>query len=117
MTDKADDTKDEAKPKDFAVILVQTDKGRVNERASTELAELLKAVKATGKAGSLQITFKVTPDKGSDGDRVVIAANVVSKKPAFDPRTSIFFVDDDGGLHRDDPKQHTLPFGQESNAR
>ncbi|MFJ8966084.1 hypothetical protein ACIRG5_42510 [Lentzea sp. NPDC102401] len=110
------DTPDEAPQQDFSVALVNTDKGRLNETASHELTELLKAVRETNKPGSITITLKITPDKGSGGERVVVAGSVTTKKPAFDPRTSIFFLDEDGGMHRNDPRQHEL-FEQESNAR
>jgi hypothetical protein len=114
VTDKPTD---EAPQQEFAAALVQTDKGRLHEKASEELTELLKAIRETNKPGSITITLKFTPDKGSDGERVVVAGSVTTKKPAFDPRTSIFFLDEDGGLHRSDPRQHALNFGQESNAR
>ncbi len=113
-----DQPTDEAPPpqQEFAAALVQTDKGRLHEKASYGLTELLKAVRETNKGGSIQITLKVTPDKGSDGERVVVAGTVVTKKPAFDPRTSIFFLDEDGGMHRSDPRQTDL-FQQENQNR
>lgn len=113
----ADDATDETPQQEFAAALVQTDKGRLHETASNELTALLKAIRETNKPGSITLTLKITPDKGSDGERVVIAGSVATKKPAFDPRTSIFFLDEAGGLHRTDPNQHALPFGQESSAR
>lgn len=107
---------DEAPQQEFAALLVQIDKGRVHETASDKLSDLIKAVRTTGKGGSLTLKFDIKPDKGSDGERVVISGAVVAKTPAFDPKTSIFFVDDDGGLHRSDPRQTSL-FGQESTTR
>lgn len=105
---------DEPAPQEFASVLVQADKGRIHGEASTRLAEVVRAVRETGKAGRIQVTLDIKPDKGSGGERVVIAATVTAKTPAFDPRTSIFFTDDDGGLHRTDPQQHDLFDTQET---
>lgn len=111
-----DTPSDEAPQQDFASALVQIDKGRLAGTASRELTELIKAVRETNRPGSITVTLKISPDRGSGGERVMVAGAVATKKPAFEPRTSIFFLDEDGGLHRDDPKQHDL-FRQEHTAR
>jgi hypothetical protein len=108
---------DEAQQQEYAALLVQTDKGRVHEQATTQLAALLKAIRETRKGGSITVKFDIKPDKGSEGERVTIAGSVTAKLPAIDPKTSIFFVDEDGGLHRNDPHQPSLFPNQESTQR
>ncbi|WP_367128283.1 hypothetical protein [Saccharothrix sp. HUAS TT1] len=114
MTDQQHDDEPQ---QEYAALLVQADKGRVHERASEQLTALLKAVRATGKGGSLTVKFDIKPDKGSDGERVTVAGSVAAKVPAPDAKTSIFFVDEDGGLHRNDPHQQSLFQDQERTQR
>lgn len=109
MTDK---TPDETPP-DFAAFLVRTNKGRTVAELSERMAELILAVKETGKSGRIQLTVEVKPVPKTNGKQVYVTEAVAAKTPQLDRPTSVFFTDDDGALHRDMPQQHSIPFDQE----
>jgi hypothetical protein len=72
--------------------------------AGEKLQEVLKAVVETGKPGELTFTIKVKPDKNDD--RVVtLHPDVKAKIPQKGFTEGIFFVDEDGKISREDPKQ------------
>lgn len=66
-----------------------------------QMAEVVQAVRNTGKAGSLTITLEVKPG----GRTVKITDRLKSKLPTFDREQTIWFVDDEGQLFRHDPTQ------------
>ena len=75
--------------------------------AGQKLQEVLKAVVETGKPGELTFTIKVKPDKNDD--RIVtLHPDVKAKIPQKGFTEGIFFVDDDGKVSREDPKQMAL---------
>ena len=79
-------------------------KGMVAEAAGEELANVVRAVTATGKAGSLTIKLNVKPQKG-DSETVVISSKITASTPSADMPEAIFFADMEGDLHRNDPRQ------------
>lgn len=88
-------------------VLREYRNGRAADVASAKLAELIRAVDETGKAGTLTITFKVKPEKGG-GNQKTIGCEVKAKIPDSDIPEAIFFSDDDGNLHRSDPLQKEM---------
>ena len=71
--------------------------------ASQKLGEAALAAKATGKKATVTLTMIVEPQKRG---ALAISCAVGNKVPPTREETfSIFFVDKDGGLHRDDPDQ------------
>jgi hypothetical protein len=98
----------------FADILSEVQKGVVADEAATRLAELVAAVKETGKKGRLTVTIQVEPFKGND-EIVKVSGAVDLRAPKAEAPTSIFYQDDDGNLTRNDPNQ--LPMITESEAR
>lgn len=88
-------------------ILQQIRGGSALEDAGKDLAELVKAVKDCGKAGS--ITFKITvePDK-ADETVVTLQPDIVLKLPKKARAKGIFFMDRHGTLTREDPRQIEL---------
>jgi hypothetical protein len=85
-------------------VLREIRKGRVVDHASEVLAEVVQAVDATKKAGSITIKLTITPEKGG-GSQKTISAKVTSSKPEEDLPDAIFFSDEEGDLHRNDPEQ------------
>lgn len=85
-------------------ILAAIRKGLVAEAAGEELATVVRAVLATRKPGSLTITLAVKPNKGDD-ETVVISSKIGAKSPTADLPEALFFADDQGDLHREDPRQ------------
>lgn len=82
-------------------------KGALIDQATDELNEITRAVTETGRSGKLVITLHVRPNKGESGQILMEGETKVTiPKPPLP--TAIFYVDGDGGLHRQDPKQQQL---------
>ena|SRR6185437_1987658 len=94
-------------------ILRDIRKGRPVEEATTALADVVRAVDETGKEGSVTIVLKVKPAKHGGPEKTIVA-EVKTKKPVADIAPAIFFSDDDGDLHRVDPRQEEMPLGEVS---
>jgi hypothetical protein len=94
----------------FGAQLAQINSGAVADRAALQLAELVRAVMATGKKGALTLKLVVTPYKGNAAT-VEVAATTTLALPAGDPHAGVFYTDPAGGLHRNDPTQAELALG------
>lgn len=81
-------------------------KGKLLAEASEELARVVKACRDTGKKGKLTITLKIRPTS----TEMMLSDEIKSDIPKPDAAASVFYDDDDGQLHRDDPHQEDLPF-------
>lgn len=90
-------------PGEFASLLMQHAKGRAHDEATRLLAEAVEAVKRTGKKATVTVQLAVHPVK-NNVEVVRIEDKVTSNIPD-DPRSSMWFADDDGALHRNDPNQ------------
>ena len=88
-------------------IMREIRKGALVDAATDELAELVRAVQATGKAGTITIKIKVNP-LGRDSKQVELIPNISLSAPSPDLAKGIFFVDGQGDLLRDDPEQRPL---------
>lgn len=87
----------------FATVLQQVAKGTAHNKLSELLAELTAAVRDHGKGGSLSITVKVEPTKGTSENLTVSITSTLKAPQATE--ASIFFADDTGNLTRHDPRQ------------
>lgn len=96
----------EARTRPFADVLRELDKGRVHSELSDGLQELIAAVQDVRKGGTIQLTLKVDAAKA---DGMVEVSATVAKKTPRRARTSVFFVDDEHNLHRNDPRQLVMP--------
>ncbi|HDR9184582.1 TPA: hypothetical protein QDB06_005210 [Burkholderia vietnamiensis] len=76
------------------------------DQASDKLAELVNAVDASGKAGTMTITIAVK--KATRGGAMHIGAKVTLKKPAEEPMEAMLFATPEGNLIADDPRQQKL---------
>jgi hypothetical protein len=92
-------------------ILRDIRKGRPVEEATMALADVVRAVDETGKEGSVTIVLKIKPAKHGGPEKTLIA-EVKSKKPIADIAPAVFFSDNDGDLHRVDPRQEEMPLGE-----
>jgi hypothetical protein len=88
-------------------VLRDHDKGTAVIQASEELAELVEAVTNESKPGKLTITISIAPNKKSK-DVVFLGVETKLSKPKSTAPLSIFFTDDNGGLHRRDPRQKEI---------
>lgn len=94
----------------FAQVLSQIAHGDAAEQASDQLAGLVKAVGEHEREGTLTLVLTVKPRGGSGQVEVTVKTNV--KSPVREIAPSMFFVQDDGALVRDNPRQKKLPFGE-----
>lgn len=86
-------------------VLSQIRGGAAIHDAAKELNELVRAVKETGKPGSLTIKMTVEPDK-TDNTVVTIQPDTTLKLPKKPRAKGIFYVDEKtGDLTREDPRQ------------
>jgi hypothetical protein len=93
----------------FAVFLQDLRDGRAHTELSAGLADLLAAVKDTGKGGSLTFHLKVKPaTRSKDMDKVVILDNVKVDLPKPERGEDFFFVTDENELSRKHPRQQSL---------
>lgn len=85
----------------FAAVLAQ-----IRPRTDVELADgltsVIEAVKATGKAGRITVSFEVKPADGMH-EAVVVNDKIALKLPEKTREGSMAFVTRDGGLSRTDP--------------
>ncbi|ORV82860.1 hypothetical protein AWC11_23155 [Mycobacterium interjectum] len=93
---------------EFAAVLLTHAKGRAHDEATRKLREAVESVQRTGKAASVSVKLDIKPvDKIPNAFRI---SDTVTAKIPEDPRTSMWFGDDHGGLHRNDPNQSELPY-------
>lgn len=97
---------DDRTTRPFADVLRELDKGRVHTELSDRLQEVLAAVMDVRAKGTIQLTITVAPSKAAE--MVEVSAQVTAKKPRAS-RTSMFFVDAEHNLRRDNPNQPALP--------
>lgn len=96
----------EPNEQDFAAVFLGHAKGRAHTEASKKLAEVVEAVMETGKPGS--VTVKLTVSRDKEIKSMVKLADSITAKVPIEPRRSMWFPDDDGQLHRNEPKQEPL---------
>ncbi|TDZ94758.1 hypothetical protein [Mycobacteroides salmoniphilum] len=101
MTTPAPEDEDRVRP--FADFLRELQKGRVHDELSEGLREVVAAVRATGKAGSL--TLKLSVSEQANTSMLVIKDDVNVKAPQADRQVSLWFVDREGNVTRTDPAQ------------
>ena len=87
-------------------VLGELGSGDTCDVLSSDLAEVVNAVKAHGGTGKVTLELTVKPN-GAHG--VSIADKITTKAPRADRGETLFFTDKEGGLHRRDPRQQDLP--------
>lgn len=75
------------------------------DHAGDQFADLLKAIVATNKAGTLTLKVDVKP---STAGAMAVKASVTTKKPKGLPPESLLWVTPEGNLIADDPRQVKL---------
>lgn len=93
---------------EFATLLLTHAKGRAHDEATSKLREAVEAVQRTGKSATVTVKFAIKPvEKIPNAFRI---QDSVSASIPEDPRTSMWFGDDNGGLHRNDPNQREFDY-------
>ena len=94
----------EAEP--FSNFIQKLKDGAVNDELSHSLQALVAAVGVQQKSGKLVLTITVKPNKG-DG-QVFVAEDISLQEPKPTRAVSLFFVDKESNLTRDNPRQMTM---------
>lgn len=82
--------------------------GRTLEDLAENVAEIVKAVRTTGKSGELTLKLKFKPPKGGTSSYLMVEDSFAAKVPKLDQGDTVFFHSRDGGLTRQDPSQMDL---------
>lgn len=108
MPDITEDSPDEPTVRPFAAFIQEQSSGQLHDELSTKLHDLIAAVQKTGKSGQIVLKVDVKPIAGTNGKTLTVTDSVAAKIPQGDRPKSIFFVDGDGNLSRNDPQQPVL---------
>jgi hypothetical protein len=102
---------DEQQTAPVAAFLASHLNGRTDEDISRDFHQLLEAVRAHGKKGSMTITIVVDPPaNGVESAPMPIGVESAVKAPKPTPVKSLYFLDDDGQPVREDPRQLAMDF-------
>lgn len=88
-------------------VLGQIRGGYALTEAGKQLQDVVKAVRSTGKKGSVTFTIDVSPDK-TDDRVVTMKPSIKAKIPEKGFSEGIFFLGPDGRLTKEDPAQLEL---------
>lgn len=100
---------------EFAALLCTHAKGRAHDEASRKLREAVEAVQRTGKAATVTVKIGIKPvEKIPNAFRI---QDTVTASIPEDPRTSMWFGDENGGLHRNDPNQREFDYGTPADSK
>lgn len=100
-----DPTLDDRIVRPFADWLREQGGGRTHDELSETLRDLVDAVLATGKGGSLTFTLSLKPLEKGNTNALIVTDKVTVKAPQLERKSSVFFPDQDGNLRRTDPNQ------------
>lgn len=92
----------------FDQVVRDINGGRLVAELTDELTEVIAAVRRSGKCGEIRLTLKFKP-RGELNEQLEVVPQVKGTKPEAERPISIFFVNADNGLQRDDPSQHSIP--------
>lgn len=90
----------------FLAMLAELRKGNTVSEMSDGLAELVKAVRDTGKKGALVLKLEFIP--ANAGETVLVCADWTTKEPLPNKASTTFFTTDDNLLVRHDPRQREM---------
>ncbi len=89
----------------FSQHLVYLNKGTLNDELTEVLADVVKAVRDSGKQGSVTLQLKVSMLNKRDEDTVKLTPVVKHQIPELDRAETIMWSTADGDLLRNDPDQ------------
>ena len=96
--------KQQADYQQFSDVLKNIRKGECLLDASEKMAELVKAIRDTGKGGKFVIELTILP-LSNVSETVNIVDKISIKKPEKPKGGSIFYTTDSNSLERNDPNQ------------
>ncbi len=90
----------------FGEVLLDLAGGDLEKKLTAELADVVRAVEATGKTGKLDIKLVIA----RDAKVLRITCETKTTVPKESVEATAFFTDERGGLHRENPRQATMQF-------
>jgi len=90
----------------FTEVLAELGQQDANEELTGDLAQLVQDVQLYTKPGEITLKIKVAPNGQSS---VKVDYKITTKLPEPDRPQTMFFVDDNNGLRRNDPRQMNMP--------
>jgi hypothetical protein len=93
----------------FPEFMLALRDGGVSVDAGAALDELMEAVIATGRAGTITMTVKVVPASKGNGVAFAFEDNITIKAPKAEKGSTLLFRRRDGTLSRRDERQPELP--------
>lgn len=100
----------------FHEWLGEHDDGHLTDEMTAAMIEVVQAVTELGANGS--VTLKVDVSRtGQSGRTLMLRGSVTSKVPKPQANGAIYFPDQRGRLHRDDPTQQRINFDEPDNVR
>jgi hypothetical protein len=92
----------------IAGVLSDQDKGRFAADCNKALEQLVAAVRATAKSGSLTIGIKIAPASKGSAEAVFVDATVAAKIPTEERKPTLFFTTETNQLSRYNERQREL---------
>lgn len=103
--------------KAFSLFLTDLNDGSTHAALTGEMAELLSAVRISGRGGSLTLKLKVQPaSKGGDVDKIHVTAERKLELPKPEHPTDFFWLTDMDEPTRHHPRQQALDLRQVDSA-
>ena len=93
----------------FPKSIYEIDNGATMNEFAAALSAINAAVREVGKGGEVTLTITVTPASKGNTDVVMVKSKVKAKLPEATRRQTVFYLDEDNQLVRNDPKQQELP--------
>lgn len=104
--------------KSFAIFLADLNDGQTHAGLTGDLQELLQAVRAHGRSGSMTLRIKIAPaNKSGDVDKITITAERKVELPKPEAPSDFFWLTDEGEPTRQHPRQHALDLRDASGVR
>ncbi len=95
--------------KSFNHFLADINDGTTLAGLTSDLAELMQAVKANGRSGSMSIKIKISPaSRTGEVDKITVVADRKLELPKPDQPSDFFWLTDDAEPTRQHPRQHAL---------
>jgi len=92
----------------FSQQLAYINRGTLDEELTEALAEVIKAVRETGKKGAVTLTLNCQMLNTRDENTMKVTPKVSRTVPELDRADTIMFATADGDLLRDDPAQTVM---------
>ena len=94
----------------FGDTLIALNKGATQAELEEKLKQVVAAVRATARGGSISLSLKITPGAKNNAELVFIEPEIKVKMPTEPKTQTLFYTTEDNRLTRNDERQQDLPF-------